>query len=70
MGTPKGIPCRIVDLASGDRIFVYQTAPDTVVQIRREIETEVSLTDISYKVGATLTRQELRQFITLLQKCL
>ena len=58
MATPKGTTQRDIPLAGGEKVLVYSNTHSIVLQIRREVATEVSLTEPSFKVSATLSPKE------------
>lgn len=58
MGTPKGTTQRDIKLATGDKVHVYSNAQRIILQIRREVATEVSLTEPSFKVAVELSLGE------------
>jgi hypothetical protein len=58
LGTPKGITQRDIKLATGDKVFIYSNAQFIVLQIRREVATEVSITKPSFKVAVELSPEE------------
>jgi hypothetical protein len=58
LGTPKGTTQRDIQLADGKRVFIYSNTRSIVLQIRREITTELSLTEPSFKVAAEFSPEE------------
>lgn len=58
MGTPKGMRCIPTQLVTGDLVLVYSTPSQILLQVRRQIPTEVDLLAPSFKIAVALQPTE------------
>ncbi len=58
MGTPKGLRCIPTQLATGDLVLVYSNPSQILLQLRRQVPTEMDLLAPSFKVAVTLQPAE------------
>lgn len=58
MATPKGTRAQRISTKSGEAVHIYSNASQIVLQLRKEVATEVDLSATSFKVAVTLTPAE------------
>jgi hypothetical protein len=55
MATPKGFKQFHRTLANGDKVLIYSNQNRIMLQLRREVPTEVNILDPSFKVAVDLS---------------
>lgn len=58
MATPKGTRTQRIPTKSGEAVHIYSTPSQIVLQLRKEVPTELDFTAASFKVAVTLTPAE------------
>ncbi len=58
MATPKGMRAQKIPTASGDAVHVYSDRETIILQLRREVASEVDLLSPSCKVAVQLSDAE------------
>ncbi len=58
MATPKGTRAQRIATKSGEAVHIYSNAAQIVLQLRKEVPTEVDFSAASFKVAVTLTPAE------------
>ncbi len=62
MATPKGTRAQRIATKSGEDLHLYSNPAQRVLQLRKEVATEVDFSAASFKVAVTLTAAEALAF--------
>jgi hypothetical protein len=58
MATPKGTRAQRIPTKSGEAVHIYSNPNQIVLQLRKEVATELDFSAASFKVAVTLTPAE------------